>query len=172
MNILSLKQLDEQLFLRLSGANRWPGLVTACRYLSRTGDGYWYPLVGLMAWCLFPERGTAFLIATLTAFLIERPIYWLLKNGFKRNRPAQANLGIAAVVTPSDKFSLPSGHTAAAFVMATMLSTFFAEIQWLAYGWACLVGYSRVMLRVHFPADVVCGALLGITVATAVISLV
>lgn len=60
-------------------------------------------------------------------------------------------------------YSFPSGHTSNAFVTATALSLNFRK--WYvvvpAYAWACGVGYSRMHLGMHYPSDVLGGALLG-----------
>lgn len=59
--------------------------------------------------------------------------------------------------------SFPSGHTSAAFSTATALT--LAYPKWYVavpgYVWASSVGYSRMNLGVHYPSDVVCGAILG-----------
>lgn len=57
----------------------------------------------------------------LLAFAFELPLYLLLKNLLKRQRP----VGLPVFITPSDRYSLPSGHTAAAFLMATVLAASF-----------------------------------------------
>ncbi len=165
-----LQQADEALFMRVAHWGSTPHYVQAARLLSRTGDGFYYPLVGLAALLVDWHTGLNFFLACLCAYLLERPLYLLLKNGFKRNRPAVRLSNLVSVVNPSDRFSLPSGHTAAAFVMATMLSAFFPPLATLAYLWAVLVGLSRIVLRVHFPADVGCGAILGVGVAQVVLS--
>jgi undecaprenyl-diphosphatase len=106
----------------------------------------------------------------LLAFLIERPLYFVLKNSFKRNRPAAALDNFVSVIIPSDKFSFPSGHTSAAFMMATLISYFsqsFTDVSLivLLYLWATTIGFSRVILGVHFPTDTLMGAVLGVSTA-------
>jgi undecaprenyl-diphosphatase len=63
--------------------------------------------------------------------------------------------------------SFPSGHTNTAFTAAALLAFFFGRKFLPALLVACLVGYSRMYLGVHFPSDVVGGALLGIIFAWA-----
>jgi undecaprenyl-diphosphatase len=121
----------------------------------------------LVAGVLYWQEGidSRCLAAILLAFLIERPIYFVLKNSLKRNRPEASIKNFHSVITPSDQFSFPSGHTSAAFMMATLLGFYFPSLSILLYGWAALVGCSRVVLGVHFPTDILVGALLGISVA-------
>jgi membrane-associated phospholipid phosphatase len=68
--------------------------------------------------------------------------------------------------------SFPSGHAAAAFSVATVVSRRYPRQRWLpyvAYGLAGVVGFSRVSLTSHFPSDVFMGAALGYTVSRYVV---
>lgn len=169
MLMAKLQHADEALFLRLSRSN-WRQLVITARWLSRSADGYLYPLLLLLAYYCSPAQGERLLWLTATTFALERPLYWLLKNSWRRYRPAERLVGVAAVVQPADRFSLPSGHTAGAFVMATLLAQCWPLLAVPLYLWAALVGWSRVALRVHFPADVLVGALIGCLMALLVVA--
>jgi membrane-associated phospholipid phosphatase len=59
--------------------------------------------------------------------------------------------------------SFPSGHTSDAFATATSLSLAFPKwyVAVPSYLWACSVGYSRMHLGVHYPSDVLAGAIVG-----------
>jgi len=64
--------------------------------------------------------------------------------------------------------SFPSGHTIAAFSIATVFANRYPNPRWhvwLAYGLATVVGFSRVSLQSHFPSDVFAGAALGYAIA-------
>jgi undecaprenyl-diphosphatase len=132
--------------------------------MSKTGDGQLYTLIILLL--LLREGIENQLLQTiLLALLIERPLYFVLKNGFKRNRPEAALADFTSIITPSDKFSFPSGHTSAAFLMATLLGFFMPSVAIPLYCWAALVGFSRVVLGVHFPTDILVGVILGVSTA-------
>jgi membrane-associated phospholipid phosphatase len=64
--------------------------------------------------------------------------------------------------------SFPSGHSASAFAMATIFSTYFTRkrITVFSLGFGILIGYSRIYLAHHFLIDVLGGALIGVLFAT------
>ncbi|WP_017410278.1 phosphatase PAP2 family protein [Aeromonas hydrophila] len=126
------------------------------RLISRTGDGPLYAVLAALLWWQ-GEAERELVKLALIAFALELPLYLLLKNLLKRQRPA----GLPVFITPSDRYSLPSGHTAAAFLMATVLAASFPLWAPLLFVWAALVGASRLLLGVHYLSDLVAGALLG-----------
>jgi undecaprenyl-diphosphatase len=159
--INSIHQFDVYMFTWLNNVSIHTTLVRFCRYISKTGDGLLYVL--LAVW-LFWDQGSndPLLQSMLLAFAIERPVYFILKNSFKRHRPQQALPDFRSVITPSDQFSFPSGHTSAACLMATLLSYYFPYLLIVLFIWAALIGFSRVILGVHFPTDTLMGAALGV----------
>ncbi|AIU67868.1 phosphatase PAP2 family protein [Vibrio coralliilyticus] len=140
-------------------------LAKLSRLISHTGDGHLYLLIGLIAWALDTTTGVAFFKVGILAFIIELPIYWVLKNGFRRRRPYDRSESLTSFIQPADQYSLPSGHTAAGFLMATLIASFYPQYAIAAYGWAAAVSASRIFLGVHFFTDIVIGAGLGIACA-------
>lgn len=162
---------DVNLFLWVSQRKSQRFLVRCARCLSKTGDGYLYLL--LAAALGYSAQPTDILLLTCLAvgLLIERPTYLILKNLCRRERPPAA-LKIPGFIIPSDRFSFPSGHTSAAFLVATLSSFFHPALTPFLLGWAVLVGMARVVLRVHFPTDTLIGALIGTVLALASLEIV
>ena len=104
MLMKSLTKYDTDLFYRLYKLTQ----KRDCRsivWLSKTGDGYLYLVIGMLLWAFEPEHGELFLYTALMAYALELPIYVLLKKMFKRPRPCDFLMNLTAHVTPSDKFS-------------------------------------------------------------------
>jgi membrane-associated phospholipid phosphatase len=87
---------------------------------------------------------------------------YLLKYIVNRPRPYVTYPDIENVTSEGSP-SFPSNHTSAAFAMATSVSIVYPKWYIIApsYIWAGAVGYSRMDLGVHYPSDVLMGALIG-----------
>lgn len=159
--LATLLDIDRTLYLWCNRFLVNHGLTLFFRNVSRSGDGYFYAALALLLYFYEPEHGQLFVMTGLFAFLFELPAFIGLKKLIKRDRPFVQISHANYAMQPSDKFSLPSGHTAAAFVMATLISYFYPGFSALAFIWASLIGTSRVMLGVHYPTDIIAGAVLG-----------
>lgn len=87
----------------------------------------------------------------------------ILKNLVARVRPYDVNTAIAILIKKPLDFSFPSGHTAASF--AAMTALFLAKMKkaWIAaLVLAVLIAFSRLYFYVHYPTDVLGGAVVGI----------
>ena len=86
----------------------------------------------------------------------------ILKYSINRKRPFETYPDIEKL-TGGGSPSFPSGHTSEAFALATSLTLAYPKYYVIvpAFAWAAAVGYSRMDLGVHYPSDVLMGAVIG-----------
>ncbi|WP_435356784.1 phosphatase PAP2 family protein [Emticicia sp. SJ17W-69] len=101
-------------------------------------------------------------LVTLASLTISMGTTYVLKKIIDRERPA-INYSFIQPVIIETNGSFPSGHTTAAFSTATSLTLAFPKwyVAVPAYTWASTVAYSRLHLGVHYPSDVLAGAVIG-----------
>lgn len=135
-------------------------------FITTLGNGgmIWIAMgLGLMIPKKTRKIGIFVLISLLGSLLINN---MLLKNVVARTRPYDAIAGLTSLVGPQSDYSFPSGHTASSFAAAIVLLKGLPK----KYGvpaviLACLIGFSRLYVGVHYPTDVICGAISGIAIA-------
>jgi len=135
------------------------------RYASKSGDGHLYALFAAALLAADAGIGARLIAAGALAFAIELLVQKAVKHLVKRERPGAMVQGIRFLVDPPDRFSFPSGHTAAAVVMTVILGSFSPLLLIPMIVFSSLVGFSRVYNGVHYPGDVLAGAALGLVCA-------
>lgn len=143
--------------------------VRLARIISYSANGPLYAISGAF---FIAEQQWLLVKVLLAGFALERSLYFVFKSTFKRNRPPQAIPGYRSVIEPSDKFSFPSGHTSAAFLVTWAVAIAYPALFPFMLTWACLVGVSRVFLGVHFPTDTLAGSALGSSVCLLMMQIV
>lgn len=129
--------------------------------ITHLGDGGALWIILALAMLLYPKtRKTG---AALVAALVMEVLCCnlLLKPFVARIRPCDINTAVQLLVPRPDDFSFPSGHTGASFAAASALCFRGSKLRFPALALAALIGFSRLYLYVHYPTDVLAGALLG-----------
>jgi undecaprenyl-diphosphatase len=168
----AVSRLDLRLFQAIFNFHRDTILPVIFRIISFIGDGYFY---GLYLLYLYLSKSALFkpaLYVVLIAFALELPIYRILKNSIRRVRPFNAHDDVENMVFPLDEFSFPSGHTSAAFLVATVIAYFTPVLAIPMFLFAFLVGMARIYLGVHYPSDILGGIIFGIGMARVAILIV
>ena len=101
----------------------------------------------------------------IVAGLISTLLYKWLKRKTSRPRPYQIHCDIVCSATPLDQFSFPSGHTLHAVAFSMVAIAYYPALIVLLLPFCLLVAASRVILGLHYPSDVLAGALVGMLIA-------
>lgn len=138
---------------------------------SRLGDGViWYVLILSLPFLYGTTAVRPAIVMALTGIL-GVALYKVLKRIFVRERPFITHSAIAVAGAPLDRYSFPSGHTLHAVSFAWQLTAHFPELGWVVVPLACLIAGSRVVLGLHYPTDVIAGAVVGALLAALGLSL-
>ncbi|GAB4300325.1 MAG: phosphatase PAP2 family protein [Marinilabiliales bacterium] len=173
--IESLENIDRNIFLYLNKLNS-PFFDTIMYYTSN--QYIWIPLYAVLLFLLIKKFKIQAIYITIaiiiTIVLTDQLSVHLFKNVFLRYRPSH-NLEIKDLVHivnnyHGGKYGFISSHAANTFGLASIFSLIYKnrKMTLILFSWAIIVSYSRIYLGVHYPSDIVCGALFGILTGSAI----
>ena len=120
---------------------------------------------GLICTKKYRKQGVLLLGGLAVGLLVGNVI---LKNVVARPRPCWLDSSVRLLVASPADYSFPSGHTLSSVIGAVVLTRTNRRFGYAAIPLAALIAFSRLYLYVHFPSDVLAGAILGVVIGTLV----
>ena len=135
------------------------------KLISRLGDKGAIWIVGALILCMFKKSRKAGIISAISLIFCLIIGNVILKPVFGRIRPYDFDTTLKVIIPLLKDASFPSGHTMAAFAFCHSVSAQYKKFRTPLYIAAVSMGLSRIYLCVHYPTDVIFGALFGICFA-------
>ena len=160
---------DRKIFnltLKLSQDNK---IYKFMRFISRSGDWGVVWLLACLVLLIKPANRRTVELCLITLLFTTVLGEHVLKRLFRRQRPFVTHGPVKLSIRTPSGFSFPSGHTAASVACARTLSSVSPLVACLAYGYAFLMGVSRVYVKAHYLTDVIAGGLIGLACSQAVL---
>jgi undecaprenyl-diphosphatase len=135
-------------------------------------DRYYIIILALMIYMAstYKKKALIPIVLTIISLALSDWTANMLKHLVERIRPCHTLEGARILVGCTNSFSMPSNHAANSAAIILALSYLSGKwVRWAALTVAVLVGFSRVYVGVHYPSDVLVGALTGIAVSIIVI---
>jgi undecaprenyl-diphosphatase len=158
--------IDEALLLSFRRFHS-PWRTAAARTLTHMGDAGSWTIAGVACLATMTQRGVRLGLRLGAAAGIATALSQALKRGLTRARPDVSIEGFEPLAENPDRFSFPSGHTAAAFGVAVAFTGEPYGAGPAALLLAVGIALSRVYLGAHYPLDVAAGAVLGVVAGLA-----
>ncbi len=152
---------DRSMALWMHGASSRAWVVGLLQPISRLGNGaLWYLIVVTLPWA-GGSSGSSAATRMFCVGGVNILIYKIVKRWIARPRPFRTCANIKECVPSLDEFSFPSGHTLHSVACSVVLTAYYPMLGWVVWPFTLLVASSRVVLGLHYPSDVVMGALIG-----------
>lgn len=163
-----LQQWGWDILYAIAQLREFPLLDIVMPFFSRLGDaGIIWIVTGVALLCTrrYRKTGVALLLGLLAGVLVGNVV---LKNLIARPRPCWLQPEMLHLAANPTDYSFPSGHTLSSSVAATVLTKGERRFGWAAIPLAALIAFSRMYLFVHFPGDILAGAVLGVVIGWSV----
>ena len=163
---LDLAVLDSLQKLHCAFLNAFFSFFT---YIGDGGAVWILAAILLMCFKKYRKTGVCVSLALIMEVLLNEKI---IKELVRRPRPFTLRPEIDTIVHRPSSFSFPSGHTCSSFAAATVIFMYNKRLGIAAYAVAALIGFSRNYFFIHYPTDVICGALFGMIYGIAAVMIV
>jgi undecaprenyl-diphosphatase len=168
--IEKLRAIDENLFIWLNSFHAdWLDPIM----LQMSGTVTWFPFYAILIYLIYraDKKGIWWVLggAAITILISDQVTSGLMKPFFERLRPCHEER-LEGIIHNYGRcgglFGFVSSHAANTFGIAIFLNLRLQEklpfLKWL-FLWAFIISYTRIYLGVHYPIDIILGALVGIT---------
>lgn len=159
--IESIHRLECQAVHSMNGMSKSSAMQMLFSIVSRAGDGGIWVLVGLVLLLWDGSAALPVVLKMIIGFISGYLVYSFVKKMTGRVRPCNRHTGLRLSVEPLDEFSFPSGHTLHAVMLTILVTAYYPWFGVVLVPFTVLVALSRVVLGLHYPSDVVVGAIMG-----------